>query len=259
MVVGLNGALVHTRRVAAGLSVATLADRVGAHADVIWAIEEDDERHLEQFPVVTLVSLANSLDLSTRQLFADTEVPSTAPPAPDDVTLEAALLEHGATVTCEDLALAFGWPVARIELALAALHQRLASTGARLHPVGIDRYSVAPNRRALTADQWIQLGQARSAHTPLTPEAATALYQIIVLNAGSFPTSRRRRSQAPSAWRTDEWDDADQGLRQLRDQGLLAADGPNFSLNQDVRYSLGLEELSNTAILVAHNENDSAA
>ncbi len=160
------------------------------------------------------------------------------------VTLEAALVEHGATVTCEDLALALGWPLARIELALAALHQRFASTGARLHPVGMDRYVVVPNRRALTADQWIQLGQARSAHTPLTLEAATALYQIINLNAGSCPTtSQRRRSQAPSTWRTDQWDDADEGLRQLRDQGLLDADGPNFSPNEDVRYSLGLGAL----------------
>jgi len=54
------------------------------------------------------------------------------------------------------------------------------------------------------------------------------------------------RPEAPSAWRTDEWDDADNGLRQLRDHGLLAADGLNFPLNQDVRYSLGLEERSST-------------
>jgi hypothetical protein len=123
----------------------------------------------------------------------------------------------------------------------------------------MDRYVVVTNRRALTADQWIQLGQARSAHTPLTLEAATTLYQIITLNAGSFPTSPRRRSQAPSTWRTDDWDDADEGLRQLRQQGLLDADDPNFSPNQDVRYSLGLEERSTSAILVARNENDSAA
>lgn len=53
--------------------------------------------------------------------------------------------------------------------------------------------------------------------------------------------------------------DADQGLRQLRDQGLLDPDGPNFSPNQDVRYSLGLEERGTTAILVARNENDSGS
>jgi transcriptional regulator with XRE-family HTH domain len=241
MDLSLNGALVHTCRVSASLTVAALAARVGVHADVIWAIEEGDERQLDQLSVATLVSLANSLDLRPSQLFAETEVPSTAPPTPDDVKLEVALLEHGATVTCEDLALALGWPLARIQLGLAALHQRLTPTGARLHPVGMDRYVVAPYRRALTADQWIQLGQARSAHTPLALEAATALYHIIALNASSFPTSRRRRSQAPSTWRTDEWNDTDEGLRQLRDQGLLDADGPNFSPNQDVRYSLGLD------------------
>src|SRR5712691_11403701 len=104
----------------------------------------------------------------------------------------------------------------------------------------MDRYAVGPNRRALTAEQWIEVGQARSAHMPLTMETAIALYPIIALNAGSFPTSRRRRSQTQSTWRTDEWDDADKGLRQLRAQGLLDADGPNFAPNQDVRYSLGL-------------------
>jgi transcriptional regulator with XRE-family HTH domain len=227
-------------RASAGLTVAVLADRVGVHADVIWAIEAGDERQLDQLSVATLVSLANSLDLRPSQLFAETEVASTAPPTPDDIILEAALLEHGATVTCQDLALAFGWPLARVERTLAALDQRLRPTGARLHPVGMDRYAVAPNRHALTAEQWIEVGQARSAHTPLTMETATALYQIIALNAGSFPTSRRRRSTAPSRWRTDEWDDADGGLRQLRNQGLLDADGPNFSPNRDVRYSLGL-------------------
>jgi len=40
---------------------------------------------------------------------------------------------------------------------------------------------------------------------------------------------------------------------------ILDPDGPNFSPNQDVRYSLGLEERGTTAILVARNENDSAA
>ena len=30
-------------------------------------------------------------------------------------------------------------------------------------------------------------------------------------------------------------------LRQLREQGLLDADGPRFSASRDVRYSLGLD------------------
>jgi transcriptional regulator with XRE-family HTH domain len=60
MDLGLNGARVHACRIAAGLTVAALADRVGVHADVIWAIEEGDERQLEQLPVVTLVSLATA-------------------------------------------------------------------------------------------------------------------------------------------------------------------------------------------------------
>ncbi len=166
MGVALNGELVHARRCAAGLTVTALADRVGVHTDVIWAIEQGDERKLENLPVLTLVSLANSLDLHPSQLFAESPAASPSAPAPDDLMLEAALLEHGARVTREDLAISFAWPLARIELALAALHQRLASTGARLHPVGLDRYAIAPNRHALTADQWVQLSQSRSRHAP---------------------------------------------------------------------------------------------
>jgi transcriptional regulator with XRE-family HTH domain len=259
MGLALNGALVHTRRVAAGLSARALADRVGVHTDVIWAIEEGDARRLEQLSVVTLVSLADSLDLHPGQLFVDADVPPPVPPMPDDVMLEAALLELGTSVTCEDLASAFGWPLARIDRALAALRQRLASSGVRLHPIGLNRYLLAPNRRALTSDQWIQLGQSRSGHASLTLEAATALYQIIVLHAPASPTSHRRHSHVPNMWRTDEWDDADEGLRQLRAGGLLDGDGPNFAPNRDVRYSLGLEGDPTTAILDARNENDSAA
>ena len=53
--------------------------------------EEGDERQLEQIPVVTLLAVANCLDLRASQLFADTGVPSTAPPAPDDGLLRVQL------------------------------------------------------------------------------------------------------------------------------------------------------------------------
>ncbi len=151
---------------------------------------------------------------------------------------EAAL---NATVTRQQLALAFGWPLARLERTLAALHQRLRPTGARLHPVGTDRYVSAPHRNALPADQWVQLGQARSGYAPLTVDAATTLYHLIALHVGSPPRHVRHRSAARSTWGTGEWDAADEGLRQLREQDLLDAAGPRFAASPDVRYSLGLD------------------
>ncbi len=241
MNVGLNGALVHARRVAAGLTVLALADHGGVHADVIWAIEEGNDRQLDQLPVVTIVTLAQSLDLRPSELFADQDAVPTRP-APDDVAIEAALLQHGATVTCEQLALAFGWPLARLERALAALHQRPRPTGARLHPVGTTRYVIVPNRHALTAPQWIQLGHARSEQAPFTVDAATVLYHLISLHEGAPPRRVRRQSSAPNTWRTDAWDTADEGLRQLREQALLDGDDPRFSASRDVRYSLGLDD-----------------
>jgi transcriptional regulator with XRE-family HTH domain len=241
MGITLNGELVHARRCAAGLTVAALADRVGVHTDVIWAIEHGDGRTIENLPVLTLVSLANSLDLHPSQLFADTEAASPRSLAPDDVVLEAALLEHGASITRDDLAIVFGWPLARIECVLAALHQRLASTGARLHPVGVDTYTIAPNRRAANVDQWVQLGQSRSAHAPLTPDAARALYKLFAWQASLTYTAAQRRS-ASTAFRTDDWDDTREDLRQLREQQLLDQTGLYVRPSPDVYFSLGLTD-----------------
>jgi transcriptional regulator with XRE-family HTH domain len=237
---GLNSTLIRARRVAAGLTIYALADRVGVHAGVLWAIEDGDERRVAHFSLATLLALAASLDLRPGDLFIDQDHGAT-PPTPDDVALEAALLLQGATVTREQLALAFSWPLARLDQALAALHQRLRPTGARLHPVGIDRYVIASNRNALPADQWVQLGQARSGHAPLTVDAATTLYHLIALRARFPPPHVRHRSAARNPWQTAEWDAADEGLRQLREQGLLDAEGPHFSASPDVRYSLGLD------------------
>jgi transcriptional regulator with XRE-family HTH domain len=120
MDISLNAALVHARRVAAGPTVAALADRVGVHSSVIWAIEEGNERQLEQLPLVTIVALAQSLELHPGDVFSDRDQ-SASPPAPDNVALEAALLQHGEAITRDDLAVALDWPLARVERALAAL------------------------------------------------------------------------------------------------------------------------------------------
>ncbi|MDQ6674248.1 MAG: hypothetical protein M3069_26525 [Chloroflexota bacterium] len=227
MDIGLNGALVHARRVAAGLTVAALADRVGVHSFVIWAIEEGNERQLEHLPIVTIVALAHSLDLHPGDMFSDRDQSPTRP-TPDDIALEAALLQHGEAIAQDDLAAALDWPLARVERAFAALHHRLAPTGARLHPTGVNAYVIASNRNALTTQQWIQLGRARSGHVPLTEDAATELYHLIALQTS--PAAVPRRRSAPRAWRTDEWDDENEPLRQLREQQLLDSSGSCFTL-----------------------------
>jgi hypothetical protein len=75
----------------------------------------------------------------------------------------------------------------------------------------------------------------------LTVDAATTLYHLIALHVGSPPGHVRHRSAARSPWGTGEWDAADEGLRQLREQGLLDAEGPRCAASPDVRYSLGLD------------------
>jgi hypothetical protein len=101
---------------------------------------------------------------------------------------------------------------------------------------------IAPNRSALTTQQWIQLGHARSGHAPLTEDAATALYHLIVLHSSPIATTQRRRSASPSVWSTDEWNAADEGLQQLGDQSFLDPSGTHLSPSQEVRYSLGLTD-----------------
>jgi hypothetical protein len=72
-------------------------------------------------------------------------------------------------------------------------------------------------------------------------DAATALHHLIALHAGAPPRRVRRQSTAPNTWRTDAWDPTDEGLRQLREQGLLDGDGPTFSASRDARYILSLD------------------
>jgi hypothetical protein len=72
-------------------------------------------------------------------------------------------------------------------------------------------------------------------------DAATALYHLNALHAGAPPRRVRRQSTAPNTWRTDAWDHADAGLRQLREQRLLDGDGPRFFATHDGRYSLRLD------------------
>ena len=109
-------------------------------------------------------------------------------------------------------------------------------------PAGIDRYVIAAHRNALPADQWVQLGQARSEHAPLTMEAATKLYHLIALRADSASRRARHRRAARSPWGTGEWDADDEGLGQLRALGVLDAASPSFAASPDVRYSLGLDD-----------------
>ena len=111
----------------------------------------------------------------------------------------------------------------------------------RLHPVATDRYVITPNRRALTRDQWLQLGQDSSQRLPLTPETAAMLYDIFAAQTSRIVSKLQRRSYA-ARWRTDEWDDTTYNRRQLRQQQLLDETGVHVRAHPDVYYSLGLSD-----------------
>jgi chromosome segregation and condensation protein ScpB len=58
----------------------------------------------------------------------------------DDVRVEAALVEFEEGLSRDGLAEAFGWPLERVERALALLEERLRPTSRRLRPIGWHRY-----------------------------------------------------------------------------------------------------------------------
>jgi transcriptional regulator with XRE-family HTH domain len=225
----LNGALIQARRVSFGLSVATMAARLGISADVLRAIEAGATGQVAMLPLAVL-RLAANLHLAPAELF--TIPPADPIPASgDDQVVEAVLLAYGDTITTDTLAEVLGWPYGRIERALTALARRLHATGGRLHRAGWHRYRIQPNRRSLPEQVWRRLDQAHHEYAGLTPAAAIWLYHgwhSLTLNL-------------PMGVGINGWEH-NPGLRQLRERGLVVGDQPPFRLAPDVRYSLGLDE-----------------
>lgn len=140
----IDWALVEQRRVAAGMTHAQLADRVGAAAATGPARLWTDNDH-DTIPLGILERLCQILDLHPSELFrapthAAQRRAQTAPPAPADVVVIAAALatltgppgRAGTTVNSARLADALGWTLDRLGDALAALDEQLADTGVRI-------------------------------------------------------------------------------------------------------------------------------
>ena len=141
---GINWALVEQRRIAAGISRAELADRVGTGTVTgpvrLW---RDAEHH--DITLGVLERLCAVLDLHPVELFTPPprreQRPMPAAPAEvagDDVVVEAALLtlavhaRRVAAVGRAALAAALGWTLPRLGDALARLGERLDGTGVRV-------------------------------------------------------------------------------------------------------------------------------
>lgn len=237
----INWSLVEQRRIAAGLTQAQLADRVGAGAATgrgrLWTDNDHD-----RVPLGLLERLCQVLDLHPTELFCP---PTRAaqrrahPPAepPTDVTvLQAALATltaptggSGVPVAPAALAEALGWPLDRLTTALTVLTEQLADTGLRVDtdpaPTGTPVRGLRARDRHLTDDQRTALHLLRDLDPPLDAEAARIL-DTIARNPRAF--TERDRDLDPAA------------LVALQQRGLIRRHprGDYLELTDDTDFSL---------------------
>ncbi len=227
----MNVNLITERRIAAGLTIRQLADQLGIEAADLRRLEDVrvPDPECTWLSVATLSRICTGLDLDLSDLLAgDRPAPSEAA---DDIKLEAVLVEHGGILTRDDLALALGWPLTRLERALLALERRLRPTGQRLRRVGWNSYTLRPSLNALSDTQRRELHRAHSGRASLNPKVAFILLGVI--NAGGRESWLHR---LPAADRN--------GVGLLIRQGLIERTGrEHLAPTADVVYSLHLEPL----------------
>lgn len=228
----MNVNLITERRIAAGLTIRQLAHQLGIEAADLRRLEDGFVRDPEctWLSVATLSRICTGLDLDLSDLLAG-DRPAPSEGAADDIKLEAVLVDHGGVLTRDDLALALGWPLTRLERALLALERRLRPTGQRLRRVGWNSYTLRPSLNALSDTQRRELHRAHSGRTALKP--AVAFILLGVINAGGRESWLHR---FPAADRN--------GVELLLRQGLIERTGrEHLAPTADVVYSLHLEPL----------------
>jgi hypothetical protein len=139
--------------------------------------------------------------------------------------VEAALAEFTGGLSRDTLAEAFGWPLDRVERALAVLDERLGPTGRRLRPIAWHRYALAPHLGVLTVSERTNL--TRSVREGLAQDEAEALFQI-VRGFGSINLFRA----GPGAV----------AVASLMRAGLIEQKRGWFVPSMDVVFSLGLDD-----------------
>ncbi len=223
----MNRELIAARCAAGGLSIHDAAMKAWVDPALFWedAGREGDDR----IPVGVLRRLCRILDVDLTELAesrgprGDAEDGAEGPP--DDVRVEAALAEFTGGLSRDTLAEAFGWPLDRVERALAVLDERLAPTGRRLRPIGWHRYTLAPHLGVLTVGERTHL--TRSTREGLAQDEAEAMFQI-VRGFGSINLFRT----GPGAV----------AVASLLRAGLIEQNRGWFVPSMDVVFSLGLDD-----------------
>jgi transcriptional regulator with XRE-family HTH domain len=226
----VNPQLITERRIAAGLTIRQLAERLGIDAWTLEQLERGIGRGGERVSVAELTRICAALDLDPAQVIGMPVTGSAAPAAADDRKVEAALIEHGAVVTRDDLAAALGWPLARLERALLALERRLKPTGLRLRRAGWNSYTLGPNLDVLTGEERRRLNRIHAGRAGLTDSVAFILLAVV------------------TGYRTEDWllrlpPDDRRGIELLARQELIERDKRDrWVPSTDVIDSLQLSE-----------------
>jgi DNA-binding Xre family transcriptional regulator len=199
----INWKLVEQRRIAAGLTRAELAERLGRNGtttDYLWPSRAWHDEDHDDIRLEVLERLCEALDLHPDELFtAPTRAAQPrrmpAPPAAsasDDAVLEAALTTLTDPVGHGGVADALGWPLDRLGAALAVLDERLADTGIRVdhdsRPLATIR-GLRPRAALLSDAQRKSLHRLSDLDGGHDPRDARTLYEIAILGFGPTETS----------------------------------------------------------------------
>jgi hypothetical protein len=222
----MNRELIAARCEAGGLSIHEAAMKAWVDPVLLW--EDPGSEADDRIPLGVLRRLCRILDVDltdlveTRWHRSDDEDGDLFA---DDVRVEAALAESDQGLSRDGLAEAFGWPLERVERALAALEERLRPAGRRLRPIGWHRYALGPNLGVLTAAE--RSAMARTAAQPLPREEAGVLFQI----AEGFGSAGFFKGEPGGA-----------AVRSLLRQGLVERNWGAFFVSADVAFSLALDD-----------------
>lgn len=220
----MNRDLIAQRCRAGGLGIHELAMQVWVDPVFMW--EDPGSYGDDRIPLGVLRRLSRLLDVELGDL-----VEEPAPPpeddgeaVPDDVRVEAALAKVVEGVTRDALAQVFGWPLLRVERALATLEARLRPSGRRLRQIGWHRYALGPNLAILSPEEQAYLARA-TAPKAVDQQEADALYQIV---CGFTPLPRSGPGEATA-------------LNSLEARGLIRRKPGFYDLSDDVAFSLRLD------------------
>jgi DNA-binding Xre family transcriptional regulator len=221
----MNVKLIEERRVAAGLTISELAQRVGLPVEALSCLHESGER--ERITLGTLLALCHVLHLEPTELLDP--YASDATDVADARKVHAAIAESPSGLTAEEIATALGWTLPHVRAALAAAAAELRSTGLRLRRGQFDRLTVGPDLSALTADE---RSRCRQAHPTAQGHHRAMVKALYCIAAGYGRTEFFVRCP-----------ERDGNLVELLvGLGLTVENGRCLDLSDDVVFSLRLDE-----------------